>query len=76
MKRTSAALRTVHENIYGNWYGYEGSRRVEMFFGDNFTQGRRAHEWARDGSHNWQHVHRRNDDGIACVECARLRNVR
>jgi hypothetical protein len=35
----------IHQNIYGNWYGYLGTRRVEMFFGPAWEQERSAKAW-------------------------------
>lgn len=29
-------------NVWGNWYGYHGCKKVEMFFG---WQEREANEW-------------------------------
>jgi hypothetical protein len=23
----------IRQNVYGNWYGYKGNRKVEVFFG-------------------------------------------
>lgn len=36
----------IQENVRGNWYGYIGGKRVQMFFGyDNNEQGATA--WLR-----------------------------
>jgi hypothetical protein len=36
----------IRENIYGNWYGYLGNRRVEMFFNSSTeTMEQAAKRW-------------------------------
>jgi len=35
----------IRQNIYGNWYGYIGTRKVEWFFGTTTEQEREANEW-------------------------------
>ena len=37
----AAAKRRIHQNIWGNWYGYLGTRRVEDFGLDEWN----AFEW-------------------------------
>jgi hypothetical protein len=34
----------IQENIWGNWNGYEGTRKVKEF-GSGFRGKRLAHEW-------------------------------
>lgn len=38
----------IRENAYGNWYGYIGTRRVELFLGSSFEQERAARQWLDD----------------------------
>jgi hypothetical protein len=38
----------IRQNIYGNWYGYIGARKVEMFFGSGGCGGEQefqAKQW-------------------------------
>lgn len=44
MKTPTRSL-SVRENAYGNWYGYVGNRRVEMFFGNSYDQQFDALAW-------------------------------
>ena len=49
----------IRQNIYGNWYGYIGARKVEMFFGSGGCGGEQellAKEWlAAQQKGNKQH---------------------
>lgn len=44
IKTTGGTFR-VKANAYGNWYGYQGSKRVEMFWGDYNDQMFDAARW-------------------------------
>jgi hypothetical protein len=35
----------IRQNVYGNWYGYLGGRKVEWFTGSTTEQELAAHEW-------------------------------
>lgn len=37
----------IRQNIYGNWYGYRGTTKVEWFFGQCGGQ-QEASEWLSD----------------------------
>jgi hypothetical protein len=38
----------IRRNRYGNWYGYEGNRRVELFFATPYeTQEEQAIAWLK-----------------------------
>jgi hypothetical protein len=50
----------IHQNIYGNWYGYLGTRRVEMFFGHPWEQEQDAKAW----------LERMNDTGAQAAAIA------
>jgi hypothetical protein len=40
---------TVRENLYGNWYGYIGGKRAEMFYNSSFeSQEMMAQRWQRE----------------------------
>ena len=39
---TSSGKRRIRQNVWGNWYGYEGTRRTKEFG----TDARAAREWA------------------------------
>jgi hypothetical protein len=45
--KTSGGTFTARANAYGNWYGYQGSKRVTMFFGDYVDQMFEAAAWLR-----------------------------
>jgi hypothetical protein len=48
MKTTRVLKPRIKQNIYGNWYGYLGNHRAEMFFGCGGFGGeqeRQAQEW-------------------------------
>ncbi len=44
------ARRRIHQNVWGNWYGYEGTRRV-IAFGNSpeATAEQAAHAWLAAG---------------------------
>ena len=48
--------RTIKQNVYGNWHGYEGGRKVELFLGNTWEQEQEAREWLA---------------GMRAVECRR-----
>lgn len=48
--------RTIKQNVYGNWHGYEGGRKVELFLGNTWEQEQDAREWLA---------------GMRAVECRR-----
>lgn len=63
-------LRTIHENLYGNWYGYVDGKRATNFFNTSTsTQEEAAHAWATEGPHRVGRVHRSPADGAACAIC-------
>jgi len=41
MKQKKQPKRRIHQNVWGNWNGYEGNRRTEEFGLD----WREAHRW-------------------------------
>lgn len=39
---------TIRQNVYGNWYGYKSTRKVECFFGIpkfHYSQEEAAFDW-------------------------------
>lgn len=36
---------TIRANAWGNWYGYVGTKKVELFWGDYTDQAQSASEW-------------------------------
>jgi hypothetical protein len=45
--KTVGGTFTAKANAYGNWYGYQGSKRVTMFFGDYVDQMFEAAQWLK-----------------------------
>lgn len=43
------AKRRIHQNVYGNWYGYEGPRRVIAFYNTipGYGAQQEAEAWLR-----------------------------
>ena len=38
--------RRIRQNVWGNWYGYIGTRKVQWFFDNSFgTQEEHAKRW-------------------------------
>jgi hypothetical protein len=35
----------IRENAYGNWYGYVGNKKVQMFYGNHVAQQFDAEKW-------------------------------
>jgi hypothetical protein len=43
--------RRIHQNVWGNWYGYEGNKRVAAFSeGPTCSAEQAAERWLKDGS--------------------------
>ena len=39
----------IHQNQYGNWYGYKGSKKIEQFFNSSEqTQEESAKKWLKE----------------------------
>ena len=44
--KTKQLKRRIKQNVWGNWYGYEGTRRVITFGEDaQYTQEQKAERW-------------------------------